>query len=125
VLLPSLEPQGQVFALLTALLPIIQSSLVVLDIHNNLLQRLPDGLASCNALEEINVSGNPISEVPVWIGEMVSLHVAILDDCSLRSLPSTLMAAQHLHTICGESPFHHKSRVHHAKRNNLRPLSPP
>lgn len=102
MLLSSHELRKQIFPLLAALLPIICGSLVVLDVHDSLLQGLPDGLSRCHALEELNISGNPISEVPIWLGELVNLRVAMMDDCNLRSLPSSLMAAQHLHTICGQ-----------------------
>jgi Leucine-rich repeat (LRR) protein len=84
------------------LLPIIDDTLVVLDIHDNLLQKLPDALCRCRALEELNVSENPLLSAPTWLGDLMELRVVLLDQCGLRSLPSSMISAQHLHTVCSE-----------------------
>jgi len=89
-------------SLLDVLLPIIENTLVVLDVHANMLREVPNALARCRELEELNLSENPIPAVPKWLGDLTELRVVILDRCSLRALPATMIAAQQLHTICSK-----------------------
>jgi Leucine-rich repeat (LRR) protein len=102
VLLASLSNPLAMSSLMDVLLPIIEDTLVVLDIHANMLREFPDALSRCRALEELNISENPISAVPKWLGHLTELRVVLLDRCSLRTLPVNMIAAQHLHTICSK-----------------------
>lgn len=92
----------QVIDLLTVLLPVVASTLVVLDVSNNLLLDLPPSLARCHALEELNLSENPVLVMPTWIGELTNLRMVMADGCGLKTLPAELAKARLLHTICGE-----------------------
>ncbi len=58
-------------------------------------------LAHCHVLEELNVSKNPLSVLPCWLGQLTNLRVVVVDDCSLKQLPSELADVRNLHTICG------------------------
>ncbi len=102
VLLPALSLSDDVYGLLSALLPIISSTLVVLDVSNCLLDTVPESLTRCKCLEELNISDNPLSSLPAWLGQLPSLRVLVVDACGLKTLPGDLVAAHHLHTICGE-----------------------
>lgn len=102
VLLASLSNPLAISSLMDVLLPIIEDTLVVLDIHANMLREVPDALSRCRALEELNVSDNPIPAVPKWLGHLTELRVVLMDRCSLRTLPANMIAAQYLHTICSK-----------------------
>lgn len=103
VLLSHVGLGEQIIDLLDALLPIIASTLVVLDISNNLLLDLPRSLARCQALEELDLAENPVVVLPEWMGELPNLRVLVADGCGLRTLPAGMGKARLLHTICGES----------------------
>ena len=92
----------QVIDLLSVLLPVVASTLVVLDISNNLLLDLPPSLARCHSLEELNISENPVLVLPSWAGELINLRMVMADGCGLKTLPAELAKARMLHTICGE-----------------------
>lgn len=102
VLLPSLPPTDDVYGLLSVFLPIISSTLVVLDVSNCLLESLPDSLARCHVLEELNISENPLMVLPGWLGQLSNLRVLVVDACGLRQLPIELAHVRNLHTLCGE-----------------------
>lgn len=102
VLLSSLPADQFLLPLLTVLLPIISSTLVVLDISSNGLTALPAAIARCMALEELNISDNQVLSLPPWMGELSSLRVLVVDGCGLKAMPAELASARYLHTICGE-----------------------
>ncbi len=101
IVLSTLTFSEDLLGLLEVLLPLIPSSLVVLDISNNMLERLPISLAKCHALEELNVSSNPVISLPSWFGNLRSLRVLMAESCGLKSLPMELGGISGLHTICG------------------------
>lgn len=101
----------QVIDFLSVLLPVVASTLVVIDISNNLLLDLPSSLARCHALEELNVSENPVLTLPSWMGELTNLRMVMADGCGLKTLPAELAKARMLHTICGE---YYQDRALHA-----------
>ncbi|KAL7420805.1 hypothetical protein Q5752_004758 [Cryptotrichosporon argae] len=86
--------------LLPALFDVLAPTLVVADISYNDLTLLPEALAQCSALEELNVSGNSLHTLPPFLGELRSLHMLVADDCSLLSLPGELANAASIHTLC-------------------------
>ncbi|ORX37331.1 RhoGEF domain-domain-containing protein [Kockovaella imperatae] len=85
---------------LPALLSVVASTLVVLDISANGLPLLPETLRHCTLLEELNVSGNPIRVLPTWMAELVEMRVLAVDGCQLQSIPQDLSALGRLHTLC-------------------------
>ncbi|KAJ9098259.1 hypothetical protein QFC21_004588 [Naganishia friedmannii] len=90
----------QVIDLLSVLLPVVASTLVVLDVSSNLMLDLPPLLARCHALEELNISENPLVSLPCWMGELTNLRMLIADGCGLKSLPGDMVKARLLHTVC-------------------------
>lgn len=99
----------QVIDLLSVLLPVVASTLVVLDVSSNLMLDFPPFLARCHSLEELNLSENPLISLPCWMGELTNLRMLIADGCGLKSLPEDMIKARLLHTICGKSAVRRKS----------------
>jgi hypothetical protein len=85
---------------LPALLDVLSTTLVVLDISNNDLTTLPTALRHCTSLEELNVSHNPLLQLPPLLGECTSLRVVVADGCLLSNLPVELAQTRSLHTLC-------------------------
>lgn len=85
---------------LPALLDVLSTTLVVLDISNNDLTTLPKGLRHCNSLEELNISHNPLRQLPVLLGDCTSLRMLVADGCMLSNLPVELAQLRTLHTLC-------------------------
>ncbi|WWC96197.1 hypothetical protein V866_003064 [Kwoniella sp. B9012] len=98
LLLPSCG--SHIISFLPSLLEILAPSLVVLDIADNDLSFLPGTLQSCTSLEELNVSRNPLRQIPAWTGDLIALRVLAVDDCGLQSLPAELAQLGGLHTLC-------------------------
>jgi Leucine-rich repeat (LRR) protein len=122
VLLPNLSLTEDVHGLLSALLPIISSTLVVLDVANCYLDALPQALARCQVLEELNLSENPLTALPPWLGQLSSLRVLVVDGCSLKQLPIELMNTRNLHTICGELESRGAGRISTADKHHTAQL---
>lgn len=74
--------------LLSARLPVIAANLVVLDISDVGLNSLPSAIALCDALEELNVSGNVMinGELPSFLSHLTSLKVLAADRCGLYQI---------------------------------------
>ncbi|WVW84780.1 hypothetical protein I302_106815 [Kwoniella bestiolae CBS 10118] len=98
LLLPSCG--SHIISFLPSLLDILAPSLVVLDISDNDLTFLPESLHNCASLEELNISGNPLRQVPTWVGDLIALRVLAVDDCGLQCLPAELAQLGGLHTLC-------------------------
>jgi len=98
LLLSSVGPG--VLDILPALLDVLSTTLVVLDVSNNDLTSLPAELRHCTALEELNVSGNPLRQLSPMLGECMTLHVLVADNCMLGNLPAELSQLSNLHTLC-------------------------
>lgn len=80
----------------------VPASLVVLDIGGTGLDRLPDALAYCYALEELNVSHNALgasSEAWAPLSELRQLRVLLMDECKLRKVPSAVGGLRQLHVL--------------------------
>ena len=83
-------------------LPLLADTLVVLDISACGLSTIPDTIAVCQHLEELNISRNALQDgtLPNCIGFLRSLRLLIADQCELtllgRSLASQL---PELHTL--------------------------
>lgn len=88
---------------LPALLDVLSTTLVVLDISDNDLTTLPMGLRHCNALEELNISHNPLRQLPTMLGDCMSLRMLVADGCMLSNLPVELAQLRTLHTLCVRS----------------------
>jgi hypothetical protein len=88
---------------LPSLITVLAPSLLVADLSNNELSFLPESLRYSALLEELNVSNNPIRALPVWVSDLNSLHVMVVDGCGLATMPGELSQLSHLHTICGTS----------------------
>ncbi|ODN81762.1 hypothetical protein L202_02145 [Cryptococcus amylolentus CBS 6039] len=98
LLLPSCGPQ--IVGFLSPLLSVLAPSLVVLDLSNNNLSAIPDTLQHCTSLEELNLSDNPLWNIPNWIGALVGLRVLVMDGCGISSLPEEICHLHALHSIC-------------------------
>ncbi|WWC62684.1 uncharacterized protein I303_105281 [Kwoniella dejecticola CBS 10117] len=98
LLLPSCG--SHIISFLPSLLEILAPSLVVLDISDNDLFFLPETLQSCNSLEELNVTKNPLRQLPAWVGDLTAMRVLAVDGCGLQSLPVELAQLGGLHTLC-------------------------
>lgn len=63
--------------------------LLVLDVSNTGLTSVPECIARCLQLEELNLSCNILVQpnLPSWIGEMSQLRVLALDETAMSSLP--------------------------------------
>ncbi|BEJ17225.1 hypothetical protein CspHIS471_0606260 [Cutaneotrichosporon sp. HIS471] len=85
---------------LPALLDVLSTTLVVLDISNNDLSTLPTALRHCTSLEELNVSHNPLLQLPPLLGECTSMRMLVADGCLLSNLPVELAQTRSLHTLC-------------------------
>ncbi|CAK9784982.1 hypothetical protein CC85DRAFT_261873 [Cutaneotrichosporon oleaginosum] len=85
---------------LPALLDVLSTTLVVLDISNNDLTTLPTALRHCSSLEELNISHNPLLQLPSLLGECTSLRMLVADGCLLSNLPVELAQTRSLHTLC-------------------------
>ncbi|KAH9825243.1 RhoGEF domain-containing protein [Melampsora americana] len=88
-------------SLLTSCLPRLTSTLVVLDISDSYLASLPSAIASCAALEELNISGNICAsgDLPAWIAHLVYLKVLAADRCGLMQLVNPLGSLVHIHDL--------------------------
>lgn len=91
-----------ILPILNALIEVLAPSLLVADLSENDLSFLPENLRRCSHLEELNVSGNPLRQLPVWLAEVNSLQVLVVDGCGLSGIPGELSHLRHLHTVCGE-----------------------
>lgn len=86
---------------LTLSLPDLASRLVVLDISFCNLSELPVALTSCNRLQELDVSGNPLesASLPPFVSSLGSLRVLIADSCKIAFLAPSLVSLRKLHTL--------------------------
>lgn len=89
--------------MLPSLLLVAAPSLLVLDLSDNDLTSMPEGLKQCLSLEELNLSGNMLRSIPPWFGHLVNMRMLILDDCGLATLPSEMASMVSLHTLGGEA----------------------
>ncbi|KAH8921149.1 hypothetical protein BT69DRAFT_356469 [Atractiella rhizophila] len=80
-------------------IPLITQTLLVLDISSCQLLEVPKILSSCQALEELNVSSNPLDCLPSFLNRITSLRVLMADKCGLITLYNDLSDLQNLHTI--------------------------
>ncbi|THH10544.1 hypothetical protein EW145_g1259 [Phellinidium pouzarii] len=86
-------------AFLTATLPQINTTLLVLDISANFLASLSPALALCSSLEELNISANPLRALPEFLADLTSLRLLIADCTGISTIPAPLLALQKLHTL--------------------------
>jgi len=63
-------------------------SLEKLEIQNNLIEVFPD-IGALKALEELNVSGNPLTDM-TNLTKLPNLEVLVADGCKLKTLPNSL-----------------------------------
>lgn len=75
----------------------------MLDLSDNDLTAVPEGLKQCLSLEELNLSGNLLRSLPSWFEHLVNMRMLIVDDCGLSTLPSEMASMTSLHTLGGES----------------------
>ncbi|GAA6059790.1 hypothetical protein JCM10212_003685 [Sporobolomyces blumeae] len=87
--------------LLNMSIPSISQGLVVLDISLCGLSEIPQAIASCTALEELDIHGNRLATatLPSFLGTLTSLFVLVADSCDLAVLPSSLSQLSRLHTL--------------------------
>ncbi|WFD35977.1 hypothetical protein MCUN1_002848 [Malassezia cuniculi] len=79
-------------------------ALVVLDLSFTGLHQIPPVLSQLSALEELNLSGNPLSQLAHDAGKqvlpnLVSLRVLLLDQCELDTLPYELTTLTRLQIL--------------------------
>ncbi|KAG0145985.1 hypothetical protein CROQUDRAFT_78172 [Cronartium quercuum f. sp. fusiforme G11] len=101
LLLPKIRSPYVLGSLLSSRLSSLTSTLVVLDISDSELVSLPAAIASCTALEELNISGNVCAsgDLPAWIAHLLSLKVFAADRCGLVHLVNPLGNLSHLHDL--------------------------
>ncbi|XP_014664831.1 PREDICTED: E3 ubiquitin-protein ligase LRSAM1-like isoform X2 [Priapulus caudatus] len=71
----------------------------VLDIHNNLLEQLPDEIGNMNALQVLNLQNNRLKYLPETIGKLQVLQTLNVKGNKLQSLPAALHQLQSLRTL--------------------------
>jgi Leucine-rich repeat (LRR) protein len=71
---------------------LIRRSLAVLDISQNGLAALPDGLRTLARLHTLDVSNNELPVLPAWLGFMPALARLSVEGNPLRTLRRTLIA---------------------------------
>ncbi|CDW96595.1 hypothetical protein [Sporisorium scitamineum] len=75
------------------------TNLLVLDLSNCGLQSLPDAIGACIALEELDISGNPVDCLPDWILNLRALRILSADCIGLHHLQSSLIQLQELQRL--------------------------
>lgn len=65
-------------------------SLEILDLHNNMINRLPYDILKCGALRNLDVSVNQLVELPNNIGDLSNLTEFVVCDNQIGSLPSSI-----------------------------------
>lgn len=98
LLLPSVG--SHLVNILPSLLSIVAPTVVVVDLSDNDLSFVPEEIQQCALLEELNLSRNPVRQLPRWIGSLVSLRMFQADSCSLHVLPEEMACLENLHTLC-------------------------
>ncbi|CAO1634021.1 unnamed protein product [Sympodiomycopsis kandeliae] len=75
--------------------------LLVLDISNTGLQRVPECILQCSELEELNLSCNPLKQakVPLGIGNFSKLRILALDELELTALPFVISELKELKVL--------------------------
>ncbi len=63
------------------------------------LADLPEGLRELTGLRELDLSGNILTRLPVWIGRLTALETLVLRGNRLSALPESLTALTHLKRI--------------------------
>lgn len=79
-------------------------NLVVLDLSNTGLTAVPSSLMHCTALEELNLSINPLQHLTTGAGKEIlsslsNLRVLLLDDCGLDGLPMEIATLSRLQIL--------------------------
>lgn len=77
----------------------LTTNLLVLDLSNCNLERLPDAIGACIALEELDISGNAVEHLPDWILNLRALRTLSADRVGLHHLPSSLIQLQELQRL--------------------------
>ncbi|KAK4047940.1 hypothetical protein OIV83_005124 [Microbotryomycetes sp. JL201] len=86
-------------AFLDRVLPSISSTLVVLDLSHCQLSGLSAMLRTCSTLQELDIRGNPLRQMPDWLGQLTALRMLVADEIGLSTLPDSLLALSKLHTL--------------------------
>lgn len=82
----------------------IPNMLVVLDMSSSQLTTLPESLALCTSLEELNISRNPLGTsnmvAPMsCLRALENLRVLLADDCKLPVVPHEILSLQRLQIL--------------------------
>jgi hypothetical protein len=78
-------------------LPNYATTLLALDVSNNFFNALPTTLSTLLVLEELNVSGNPIRAIPVFLTTLSrSLRILLADNCGLSTMPVEMTCMKRL-----------------------------
>ena len=71
----------------------------VLDVRDNRLDTLPDGIAQLVNLEVLKLDANPLEILPVVVSRFANLKVLSLALCSLQALSETIGQLVHLEVL--------------------------
>lgn len=77
----------------------MSSCLQVLDLHNNLLEKLPDEIGSLKQLKVLHLNNNKLKKIPDSFGNLQLLQTLNLSHNSLKDLPETLSNLTRLKTF--------------------------
>ena len=82
----------------------IPNMLVVLDMSSSHLSALPESLALCTSLEELNISCNPLGTsnmaAPMsCLRALENLRVLLVDDCKLPVVPHEILSLERLQIL--------------------------
>ncbi|UZJ51056.1 hypothetical protein CBS101457_000376 [Exobasidium rhododendri] len=112
---------GDMLSFLEKALPVVSSHLLVLDVSNTGLTRLPGSILQCSKLEEVNISSNPFDRPwkNLGLGKfLLNLQSLTADDCQFTILPRDFGELQQLHVLSLErnSLTHLPSWLHRLKQ---------
>jgi Leucine-rich repeat (LRR) protein len=78
------------------------AKVVLFDVTCNSISTLPSDMgdwASLHSLQELRLSHNPLSSLPISISKLLQLRVLLLDHCDLRDVPAEYYVLTQLNVL--------------------------